>query len=1050
MGYRCISCFVIYIDLYNMRKTLMTLGVLMTALSMSAQTPMWLDPKVNQENEMEARASYFAYENAELAAQNDKSKSARYLDMTGTWKFNFVTHHNEAPEGFYAVDYDDSKWVNFPVPGLFEINGYGDPIYKNFGFAWCNQFKPNPPYVEERNNYTGSYRRSFLVPADWKGQQIYLHVGSATSNLMVWVNGKYVGYSEDSKVAAEFDITPYLTPGKENLVAMQVMRWCDGSYFEDQDFWRLTGIAREVYMYARPQVHVDDLFILPDLDKNYKNATLKITATADNAEGKILRYTLKDVAGKVIKSVKATVDAEGKAETQLVVNNPAKWTAETPNLYDLFIELVDGDKVVEAIRQKVGFRKVEIKNGQVLVNGKAVYFKGVNRHEMDPDGGYVVSVERMMEDIRIMKELNINAVRTCHYPDDPRWYELCDEYGFYLVAEANLESHGMGYGEHTLAKVPLFEQTHVERNISNVKIFKNHPSIIFWSLGNEAGDGPNFTAAYKWVKGYDSSRPVQYERADQGANTDIYCPMYYQQKNVESYAQKVTKPMILCEYAHAMGNSMGGLKEYWDLYRKYPSLQGGFIWDFVDQALRDKNKEGKEIFTYGGDYGRYPASNNNFNCNGVIAADRSYHPHAYEVRYNHQEIWVTAKDLRKGQVEVYNEFFFKDLSDYYLTWTLLEEGKPVADGIVDKLIVPAQAKRVVTLKGFKYPAENGKEYMLNVEFRLKHDIPLLKKDWMVAHEQIQISQYDYPTVEEVIAAEGAPVKEDVYVACLILKAGDLAVTWNRRTGWIEYIDVAGISMMEKGYALKPNFWRAPTDNDMGEGADLQRRFVDWKEPAINLKKEGLKWVKEGNNMVVTAEYDLPKLECTLAMKYIVTADGQLLVNQSLKAGEKKDRKPNLFRFGMQMVMPEEYANIEYYGKGPEENYIDRNNDQTVGFYTQRVAEQYHPYVRPQESGNKTEVRYWRVLDKQGRGLEFYGTEALNATALNYLQSDLDDGWEKDQRHSGDLTPRDFTVVSIDHRQFGLGCINSWGAWPLPQHRMPYGDYEYTFVIRPVE
>ena len=1033
-----------------MRKTLMTLGMFLATMSMSAQTPVWLDPKVNQENEKAARASYFAYENAELAAQNDKSKSARHLDLTGEWKFNFVKNHNEAPEGFFAVGYDDSKWVNFPVPGLFEINGYGDPTYKNFGFAWCTQFKPNPPYVEERNNYTGSYRKSFMIPAGWKGQQIYLHVGSATSNLMVWVNGKYVGYSEDSKVAAEFDITPYLTPGKENLVAMQVMRWCDGSYFEDQDFWRFTGIAREVYMYARPQVRIDDLFILPDLDKNYKNGTLKISATADNAEGRTLRYTLKDAEGKVVKSAKATVSTEGKAETLLTVNNPAKWTAETPNLYDLFIELVDGDRVIEVIRQRVGFRKVEIKNGQVLVNGKPVLFKGVNRHEMDPDGGYVVSVERMMEDLRIMKELNINAVRTCHYPDDPRWYELCDEYGFYLVAEANVESHGMGYGEHTLAKVPLFEQTHLERNISNVMLFKNHPSIIFWSLGNEAGDGPNFTTAYKWIKGYDNSRPVQYERADQGANTDIFCPMYYQQKNVESYAKKVTKPMILCEYAHAMGNSMGGLKEYWDLYRKYPSLQGGFIWDFVDQALRDKNKEGKEIFTYGGDYGRYPASDKNFNCNGIIAADRCYHPHAYEVKYNHQEIWATAKDLKKGQIEVYNEYYFKDLADYYMTWTLLEEGLPVSNGRVDKLVVPAQEKKVVALKGFKYPAENGKEYMLNVEFRLKHDAPMLEKDWIAAHEQFQLTEYDYPTVEEIVAAEGAPVSEDVHVACLVLKGGNLAVTWNRSTGWIEYIDVDDTPMMEKGYALKPNFWRAPTDNDMGTGADFQRRFVDWKEPGLRLKKEGLKWTKEGNNMVVTAEYELPKLECSLLMKYILTADGQLVVNQSLKAGENKNRKPNLFRFGMQMVMPEAYTNIEYYGKGPAENYIDRNNSETVGLYTQKVSEQYHPYVRPQESGNKTEVRYWRVLDGQGKGLEFYGIEALNATSLNYLTDDLDDGWEKDQRHSGDLTPRDFTVVSIDHRQFGLGCINSWGAWPIEKHRMPYGDYEYTFVIRPVK
>ena len=1032
-----------------MKKTFFLIGALVAAMSLSAQTAkMWLDPKVNHENRKEARAAYFAYENTELAAQADKSKSARYLDLAGEWKFNFVKNHNEAPKDFFAVGYDDTQWDNFPVPGLFEILGYGDRIYRNAGYPWNLQFEPNPPYIEERNNYTGSYRKSFLIPADWKGKQVYLHVGSATSNLMVWINGKYVGYSEDAKMAAEFNITPYLVPGKENLVAMQVMRWCDGSYLEDQDFWRFTGIAREVYMYARPQARIDDLFILPDLDKNYKNGTLKITATANNAAGKNLRYTLTDASGKVVKTATTAIDGEGKAEITLAVTDPAKWTAETPNLYALDIELADGSDIIEAIRQKVGFRKVEIKNYQVLVNGKPVLFKGANRHELDPDHGYVVSIERMIQDIQIMKQLNINAVRTCHYPDDPRWYELCDEYGLYVVAEANVESHGMGYGDRTLAKNPDFELAHLERNISNVMTFKNHPSIIFWSLGNEAGNGPNFEKAYDWIKAYDSSRPTQYEQAINARNSDIRCPMYADYNYMERYGKNPDKPFIQCEYAHAMGNSIGGLKEYWDLIRKYPALQGGFIWDFVDQGLRDTNKEGKQIFTYGGDYGRYPASDNNFNCNGIIAPDRSYNPHAYEVRYNYQEIWATAKDLKKGQIEVRNEYFFTDLSNYYLAWTLLEEGKAVAEGQVENLNIPAQSKRTVTLKGFKHPATNGKEYMLNVEFRLKNATPLLTKDWVAAHEQFQLTEYAYPTVETITAAEGDAVSEDVHLACLILKGGDLTVTWNRWNGWIEYIDVNDTPMMEKGHALKPNFWRAPTDNDFGAG--LQRRFVDWKNPELRLTKEGLTWSKEGNNMVVTAQYDLEKLEAVLVMKYILTADGQLIVNQSLKASENKEGKPHLFRFGMQMVMPEAYAYIQYYGNGPEENYIDRNNDQTIGLYNQTVASQYFPYIRPQESGNKTEVRYWRVLDAMGKGLEFYGTEALNATALNYLQSDLDDGWDKGQRHSGDLTPRDFTVVSIDKQQFGVGCVNSWGAWPRWEYQMPYNDYEYTFVIRPVK
>ena len=1068
-----------------MKRKLLFISMFLVALSAGAQEK-WCNPAVNQENRAETRASYFAYENIDLALQAarpyevaqdntfGKSASARFLSIEGDWKFNFAVDNDKAPKGFEAVGYDDSQWELFPVPGLFEMLGHGDRIYKNVGYSWANQFTSNPPYIEQRNNYTGSYRRSFRIPADWKGMDIFMHVGSATSNLSVWVNGKYVGYSEDSKVAAEFDVTPFLTPGKENLIAMQVMRWCDGSYLEDQDFWRFTGIARECYLYARPKAHVHDLFITPDLDKNYKNGTLSLVASTVGAEDQTIRYTLLDAAGKQVaaKTVKAGTDA------MMAVKAPQKWTAETPYLYTLLTELVAADgSVVEVIPQKVGFRKVEIKNAQLLVNGQTVLFKGADRHEMDPDGGYVVPVSRMVQDLSIMKDLNVNAVRTCHYPDDPRWYDLCDEYGIYLVAEANVESHGMGYGDETLAKVPAFNLAHMERNQRNVLNFKNHPAIIFWSLGNEAGMGQNFIDPYKWIKEYDPSRPVQYERGlyeYDAEYTDIRCPMYADYKEVERRGQNPDKPFIQCEYAHAMGNSVGGMKEYWDLYRQYPSLQGGFIWDFVDQAVRDKSAvTGKEIFTYGGDYGRYPASDNNFNCNGFIAPDRRYNPSAYEVKYNYQNVHATVKNLSKGQVEVYNENFFTDLSNVCLKWTVLADGEPFAEGCVDKLAVPAQAKKTVTLKGFTFPAADGKEYLLNVEFCLKEAQPLMKAGQLVAHEQFELVGYDYPTVEALTAGQGSAPSVVEDNSCLIATASGLSVTWNRWTGFIDYIDVDGRPMLQKGYSLEPNFWRAPTDNDFG--ASLQNRFRVWQNPGLRLARGSFKSEKQGSNLVVTADYEMRLLEAILHMTYTVTPDGQLIVSQRLQAnvkfeeekapqGEGRRRaggqlaaiqplkeKPNLFRFGMQLVMPQEFANVDYYGKGPGECYADRDNDQTVAHYRQTVSEQFFPYIRPQENGNHTAVRYWRVLDKAGKGLEFYGTEALNATALNYLQSDLDGGIDKDrsQMHSGDLTERPFTVVSIDKCQFGLGCVNSWGAWPRAEYQLPYGDYDYTYVVRPV-
>ena len=1023
------------------------------------KAPWWQDPTVNRVNVMTPRASFFAYETDELARKMKKESSSRFMSLEGKWKFNWVKDHDKAPANFYETGYDDSKWVEFPVPGLFEINGYGDRIYKNVGYAWATQFKSDPPYIEEKNNYTGSYRQEFEVPANWKGQKIYLHVGSATSNLKLWVNGKFVGYSEDSKVEAEFDLTKYLVPGKKNLFAMQVMRWCDGSYLEDQDFWRFTGIAREVYLYTTPKARISDVFVTPDLVNNYRDATLDVKVSAENANGNKVKLELKDDKGATVASAEEKV-AAGKVHHVFNLDNPAKWSAETPNLYTLYITLTDGKSVKSVIPQRVGFRKVEVKNSQLLVNGQPVLIKGANRHELDPDGGYVISMERMIQDVQVMKRMNINAVRTCHYPDDPRWYDLCDEYGLYMVAETNIESHGMGYADKTLAKNMLWGQAHVERQDHNIFVNKNHPAVIIWSLGNEAGMGINFEKAYKHVQTFDPSRPVQYERAcfpdnhyeNKGgfkmAYTDIYCPMYESPSSDEAYLKaKLPQPLIQCEYAHAMGNSVGNFKEYWELVRKYPNYQGGFMWDFVDQGLRDYNKDGKEIFTYGVDYGRYPASDNNFNCNGLIAPDRTLHPHAYEVTYYYQNVWTSPVDLKAGKVKVYNENFFRALDYVTLEWELLANGEQVAKGQTD-VNVPAQKTVEYTLPGYSIPSNAaGKELLLNVSYILKSDEPLMKKGETIAYQQFPVTGYQFPTLPGVLAAQnGQAVEKQEQLACVILNAGKLTVYFNKSTGWIDYLDVDGRPMLEKGYSVKPEFWRAPTDNDMG--AELHRKWVAWKEPQMELKS--FKCEQSGNNYVVTADYKLPSVASQLLMTYTVTPNGEIIVNEKMQVDHNAKDKPELFRYGMQLVMPEAYTDIAYYGRGPIENYCDRNNNTLLGIYNDKVANQYaKDYIRPQESGNKTDIRWWKVMNVSKKGLEFYGVKPIECSTLNYLASDLDDGWEKHQRHSGDLMPRPFSVVHISDRQMGVGGIHSWGTLPLPQYRIPYADQDFTFVIRPL-
>lgn len=1005
----------------------------------------WQNVNINQQNREPRRANFFAFENLEKAQSFDKKKSANYLSMEGMWKFNFVKDHNKRPANFFALKYDDSQWKDFPVPGLFELNGYGDATYKNIGYAWATQFAPNPPYISELNNYTGSYRRTFELPKDWKGKDVYFHVGSATSNLTLWVNGKYVGYSEDSKVAAEFNISKYLKPGK-NLIAMQVMRWCDGSYFEDQDFWRFTGIAREVYLYARPKLHAADIRLNAALENNYQDGVLNYKVSLKGGKTDVA-ITLCDKDGKQI------AQATG-AQGVIKVPKVNAWTAETPYLYKAYITLKNKQGAAEVIPQKVGFRNVEIKNAQLLVNGQPVLVKGADRHEMDPDGGYVVSIERMIQDIKIMKQLNINAVRTSHYPFDPRWYDLCDEYGLYITAEANLESHGMGYDEKSLAKFPEYIVPHIERNEGNVKPLINHPSVIVWSLGNECGYGVNFEKAYDWVKACDPTRPAQYERGGYDSKTDIYCPMYIGYEESESYCKSNgTKPYIQCEYAHAMGNSEGGFKEYWDLIRKYPKYQGGYIWDFVDQGLRDKSPvTGKEIFTYGGDYGRYPASDYNFNCNGIIAPNRRLNPHAYEIQYVLQNVWIKDFDAENGSFNVYNENFFKNIDDLNLTATLFANGvKLTTVAIPDTKGIAPQATKLVKSEALKSAIEKAEaehateEITINFAFASDGSQPLVDKGQVMARQQIVLNGYEFDKVDAP-ANTGSKIEVEETNSYVKVSAERMSVTIGKKTGMIDYLDVDGEPMLKFRESMTPEFWRAPTDNDYG--ASLQKKMRVWKNPQMNLKSFDKSESKD--SVVLTANFEMPEVKAELMLRYRINAAGEVAVTEKMTT-DKEAKVADLFRYGMQLQMPASFSKLEYYGRGPEENYIDRHSSAFIGKYETNVKDEYYPYVRPQESGNHTDIRYFSIFNPTtGKGITFEGYAPMECSAIPYLVEDLDAGIEKEHawgQHSGDLVEKGLVQLHIQQRQFGLGCIDSWGASPMEKYRMHYQDRCFSFVIK---
>ena len=1038
----------------------MTLRHLLTCALLSAaaasafgqqQLPDWQDPAVVEVNRLPMTASV--------------RSDCKTMSLDGIWKFRWFDSFSERITGFESPKVDDSDWAEMPVPGIWELYGYGDPIYVNHPYAWVGHFDNNPPFVPDEHNHTGQYRRHFTLTADQLKSEVVLRIGSATSNVRVWVNGRQAGYSEDSKLEAAFDITPYVKKG-DNLIALEIMRWCDGTYLECQDFWRLCGIARGVRLDFRPRKGLQDIRIAADMHGNFRfDALLKKGAGG-------VRFELIGPDGTVLREERQAVEGHAIWEDKLF--EPLLWSAEAPNLYTLGVTVLSGGKPVGTSWLDFGFRSVEISGGQLLVNGQPVLIKGVNRHEMSPDGAYHVTRAEMLNDIRLMKQLNINTVRTCHYPNDPLWYELCDRYGIYVIDEADVESHGMGYGEKTLAANPMYESAHLIRMQRMVCRDINHPSVIIWSLGNEAGYGPNFEKSYDWVKAFDPSRPVHYERAvnyndpEHSWKTDIVCPMYADYEWCEEYAKSnPSKPLIQCEYAHAMGNSMGGFAEYWDLVRKYPHFQGGSIWDYVDQALRwpydpadgridSENGAGSRladkpewIFVFGGDFNTYDGSDNAFNCNGIVSADRVPHPEAEEVRYQYRSILcsATGEQLARGAVNVYNENFFIDLSRYMLRWQLMVDGVPADGGCKPMPAVAPQATCEIAL-GYKLPEAGGHDVSLHLDFVLKNDDGLLPAGSVVARDQIAI--------ERDLVCSPAPIPGDGQLTLGESECGwtvsgeDWSASWDKKNGALCSYRVRGKEMIAE--PLYPCFGRAVTENDMGAWWRTKRMADAWLYPEF--RAVGAEAVQKDDKVIISLIYPLEY--ATAGMTYIVTAGGVITLSLDFRPKAGVADIPDLFRVGVEFGMPGEYSTVEFYGEGPFDTYSDRRTAARLGKYVQDVCERYDfGAARPQEHGYNVGVRSYKLLDAAGKGLEITSAVQFGASALPFSRKTLDQT-RGEWRHSRELIPlmhkenRSLgrTYVHCDLLQMGLGCVDSWYSLPLDEYMVHPVDYSFTLSISP--
>ncbi|UCC97929.1 MAG: DUF4981 domain-containing protein [Phycisphaerales bacterium] len=1019
-----------------------------------AKVPDWEDPEVVGINKEPGHCTLVPYRDIQEALKAERKASPFYKSLNGNWKFHWARKPADRPVDFYKPDYDLSDWAEIPVPANWQMHGYGIPIYLNVPYP----FPPNPPYIPHNYNPVGSYRRAFTIPSTWREHQIILHFDGVKSAFYVWVNGRKVGYSQDSMMPAEFNVTRYLKPG-DNTLAVEVYRWSDGSYLEDQDMWRLSGIYRNVYLFATPQVHIRDFFVRTDLDDSYTNATLMIRPKIVNYAGQdlagwniqaqlydsqnnpVLSAPLSRTVASIIDEAYPQRDNVKFALLEAEVKAPRKWSDETPYLYTLVLTLKDsGGRVVEIESCRVGFREVEIKEGQLFVNGKSIKLFGVNRHEHDPDHGRAIPISRMIQDIELLKQHNINAVRTSHYPDDPTWYDLCDEYGIYLIDEANLESHGLkGY----LSNVATWHNAFVERAVRMVERDKNHASVIMWSLGNETGCGPNHAAMAAWIKDYDPTRPIHYEGA-QGRPKDPYyvdviSRMYARIPEIIRLATDPVddRPMVLCEYAHAMGNSVGNLKEYWDAIRSHKRLIGGFIWDWADQGLRKKSPDGKEFWAYGGDYGDNP-NDGNFCCNGLVQPDRKPNPSLYEVKKVYQRIHVTPVDAKAGRFRVRNEYDFSDLSFTKIRWELSADGKVIQQDTWPRISVAPGAEQNIKISFEKPNLRGGAECWLKMSFALVHDTSWAKKEHVVAWDQFKIP-FDAPDAE-VVKVDAMPPLELKQTAEKIAVSGkSFEVTFGKNSGVLESFAFNGERLIVS--PLVPNFWRVPIDNDNGNR--MPKRLGVWRDagPCRTVKTIQAEQVKPQVVRVTTEAGISVGQNSTCKSVYTVYGSGDIVVETSVNP-----RGGNLLklpRFGMQMAVPGRFDTLTWLGRGPHETYWDRKTGAAFGLYSGPVDENIHTYVRPQENGNKSDVRWMALTDRDGTGLLVVGMPTIDVSAWPFTMADLESA-----EHIHELPQRDIITVNLDYKQMGVGGDDSWGARTHPEYTLPARAYRYSFRLVP--
>ncbi len=1009
----------------------------------------WENPAVFQINREPARAAFLPYGDDISAIADDYTRSPWFQSLNGKWKFNWSPTPDQRPKNFFETNFNTTNWKEIEVPSNWELNGFGIPIYISAGYA----FVKNPPYINHSDNPVGSYIRTFELPENWNERRVYLHFEAGTSAMYVWVNGSKVGYTENTKSPSEFDITKYVKSGK-NQVAIEVYRWSDGSYLEDQDFWRLSGIDRDVYLYSTSNTRIVDFFARPDLDANYKNGSLSVDVKLKNmnlvlknnqtVEAKLVDAKGNEVFKKTIKFNLAANATETKT-FQHNVSSPKLWSNEKPNLYSLLLTLKDEKGAfIETVATQIGFRKVELKNGQLLVNGIRIMVHGVNIHEHNSKTGHYQDKETMMKDIRLMKQLNINAVRCSHYPNNLIWVKLCNQYGLFLVDEANIESHGMGYGKENMAFNPVWDEAHLDRTISLVERDKNFPSIIIWSLGNEASNGDVFKKTYKWIKERDNTRLVQYEQAKEQEHTDIVCPMYPRISYMKEYASRkdVKRPFIMCEYSHAMGNSSGNFQEYWDIIRSSKNMQGGFIWDWVDQGFEMKDEVGRKYWTYGGDMGSQNYRNDeNFCHNGLVWPDRKLHPSAFEVKKVYQDILFSAVDLKNGIIEVENGFGYTNLEEYLFKYEILKNGLAIKTGTIDIHLKP-QSKKKIQLELPKILAEEGVEYLLNIFAYTKEGTEVMPQNFEIAREQFSIGENHYFTKTTILGKASPKMEEDSDK--ITLTSAGIEVTISKKTGLMKQYKSEGKNFFKQ--LPVPNFWRAPTDNDFGN--KMQLRCNIWRVAGENSILKNIEVKEESGKTTVIAHLFLKDVTSTYTISYTLTSDGSLILQNSFKAGENP--LPEMPRFGMIFSLSQELNNFTYYGRGPWENYQDRNTSSLKGIYESKVADQYVPYTRPQENGYKTDIRWLKLTNNAGNGISIEGLQSLSVSALNNYPEDFDPGLTKKNLHINNIIPRDEVVVCVDLAQMGLGGDTSWGALPHEQYLLKNNEYSYGFVIKPIK